>query len=444
MTTPTDLTLPMSLDDGLTLRWASAEDADALAAFNVRIHSDNPDQPDEWLGDWTRDLMLGDHPTTDASDFTVVVNSEGEIVSSLCLISQTWRIGEVAFPVGRVELVGTDERYRKRRLVRLQMDVIHARSAVKGEPVQAITGIPWYYRLFGYEMALDLHGSRAFRWSGGGSKPSAESEQPYSMHQATVGDIADLNRLYEVQASYSLVSRVCSEAEWRHELGEGSLREKPARNLWLIDSAETPAVAYIEYQQWGTMYAIRELGVTPGHSWRAVAVYLLDAFQRMAATENETRAEKPISQLTFLLGRDHPAYTVLDPQLDPLRRPYAYYMRVVDVADFLRRLTPVLEQRVADSLLAGYSGSIRINIIREHIKLTFEKGKLTEIGTFEIQKVQDGDVIFPEPIFLQALFGRQDFEALHETYPDCYAISAEARVLLQVLFPKAPSLVVAL
>ena len=34
--------------------------------------------------------------------------------------------------------------------------MIHALSEARGELVQGITGIPWYYRLFGYEMALDM------------------------------------------------------------------------------------------------------------------------------------------------------------------------------------------------------------------------------------------------------------------------------------------------
>jgi hypothetical protein len=144
--------LPRDLGDGLLLRWATAADADDLAEFNIRIHSDSPDNPETELGDWTRDLLNGRHPTTSSADFTVVVdtNNGNKIISSLCLISQTWTYGDIPFGVGRPELVGTDENYRRRRLVRQQFDVIHAKSAAKGELAQAITGIPWYYRLFGY------------------------------------------------------------------------------------------------------------------------------------------------------------------------------------------------------------------------------------------------------------------------------------------------------
>ena len=102
--------LPRDLGDGLTLRWATPADTEALVEFNVSIHSDNPEEPETWLGAWVRDLMNGEHPTTKADDFTVVVdeNAGGKIVSSVNLISQTWAYDGIAFSVGRPELVGTE------------------------------------------------------------------------------------------------------------------------------------------------------------------------------------------------------------------------------------------------------------------------------------------------------------------------------------------------
>ena len=140
--------LPRHCGDGLLCRWGRADDLEELAAFNMRIHSDDPQQPETFLQDWTQDLMSGTHPTTGPSDFTVVVDEKahGRIVSSMNLISQTWAVDDISFGVGRPELVGTDPAYRRRGLVRLQFAAIHAKSAARGELMQIITGIPWYYR----------------------------------------------------------------------------------------------------------------------------------------------------------------------------------------------------------------------------------------------------------------------------------------------------------
>ena len=77
--------------------------------------------------------------------------ADGGLVSVVALAEQ----------VGRPELVGTLPEFRNRGLIRAQMDILHQWSAERGQPVQAITGIPFFYRQFGYEMALPLQGGRS-------------------------------------------------------------------------------------------------------------------------------------------------------------------------------------------------------------------------------------------------------------------------------------------
>ena len=135
-------------------------DAEALVVFNEVVHG-APSNPDHAVGVWVRDLMLRPHPTCQPSDFPIVeALATGKIVSSMNLISQRWSYGGISFGVGRPELVGTLPEYRNRGLVRKQFELIHQWSAERGEMVQVITGIPYYYRLFGYEMALSLNQKR--------------------------------------------------------------------------------------------------------------------------------------------------------------------------------------------------------------------------------------------------------------------------------------------
>ena len=189
------LNLPRDLGDGLVLRWATPDDTEELAQFNLDIHSDNPDEPEMGLYYWVMGLMSGEHPTTRASDFTVVVDTKDDnrIVSSLNLISQTWAFDGIPFGVGRPELVATLPEYRRRGLVRRQMDVVHALSAQRGELVTAITGIPWYYRQFGYEMGLNLGGSRQLFWVRPGNDEKV-AEAPYRIRPATAADIPQIGR----------------------------------------------------------------------------------------------------------------------------------------------------------------------------------------------------------------------------------------------------------
>ncbi len=429
--------LPRDLGNGLTLRWATPADSEAIAEHNVRHLSDNPNAPDEWLRGWTRDLMRGDHPTTGAGDFTVVVDERdgGKIVSSLCLISQTWAYEEIPFKVGRPEIVSTDPAYRRRGLVRAQFAAIHARSAGRGELLQAITGIPWYYRQYGYEMTLALGGSR--RWLPF-RIPPRKPDQPdvYRPRPATPDDIPILARLYAIHCSNGMVVRLRDAAQWRYELAH--------KKFWIAEDVGGAAVGYAEAKfnegsqnPGAQVLNINEMAALPGHSLRAVAEFLGQEFQTQIDELNKTR-EQPLTSLALNLGPHHSAYTALGELLEGYRPGYAWYIRVPDLPAFVRHIAPVLERRLAGSVMAGHSGTLRLNFYREQMTLVFSGGRLTEVGTFTPKQVEDGDARFPDLTFLHVLMGHRTLAEVNYIYPDCYANPAAA-VLLDILFPTRPS-----
>jgi hypothetical protein len=151
-------TILRDLGNGLVMRRSTSEDAEALAEFQGQIQGEN-EADRQRVAAWTRDLLALPHPTFNPDNFTIVEEiPTRRIVSSLCLIPQTWSYEGIEFGVGRPELVATLPEFRDRGLVRLQFEEIHKWCVERGLPVQIITGIPYYYRLFGYEMALDLDG----------------------------------------------------------------------------------------------------------------------------------------------------------------------------------------------------------------------------------------------------------------------------------------------
>lgn len=442
MTDQDEYGLPRDLGDGLLLRWARPEDAEELAQFNLAQHSDDPAEPEMGLYYWVLDLMRGDHPTTKARDFTVVVDSNagGRIVSSLNLISQTWAYDGIPFGVGRPELVATHPDYRRRGLVRQQMALVHALSADRGELATAITGIPWYYRQFGYEMTLNLGGGRAFLWARKGNSAPA-GDEPYRLREATAADISLLSELYQAHLGQDMVVRLRGEANWRHEMltahpeAFGSVRPQ------LIETFDGRVVAYTNWRPLNTVFGVREFGVLPGHSWRSVGLFVARHLESEAAALNETRPDaKKLTGVEFNLGEKHPLYDALDPELDRLRRPYAWYMRVPDIPAFLRHVAPVLERRLAASAMAGYSGTIRVNLYRSRFTLVWADGRLVEVGEgYGKGDVWEGDALFPDLTFLHLLFGYRSIDELTLAYADLYTESNDALVLLRALFPRRSS-----
>jgi GNAT superfamily N-acetyltransferase len=445
MTTTAAFGLPRDLGSGLIMRWATPADTEELAGFNLAMHSDNPEEPEEFLVHWTRDLMRGDHPTTKADDFTVVVdtNKGGKIVSSSNLISQTWVYEDIPFPVGRPELVATHPDYRQRGLVREQMAAIHAKSASRGEMVTAIAGIPWYYRQFGYEMGLNLGGSRQLFWARPGNDKKAASE-PYRLRQATIEDIPLILELYRRHLGQSLIWRWRDEDLLRYEM-TGSHPD----SIWtvkpqIVETTGGEAVAYVNVSPWGTGFHLSELGVSRGHSWRAIGLFLVRHLKQEADKLNETR-EKKITNISFSLGESHPIYEALGDDLEKQIRPYAWYVRVPDIPAFLRMIAPALERRLAGSVLAGHSGTTRINLYRQRFTLVWDHGHLVEVGdNYEYDRLEEGDAVFPDLTFLQLLFGFRSWDELYQSFTDCYTRENETTVLMCILFPKRPSLVMPL
>jgi len=218
MTTPHNmLNLPRDLGDGLVLRLATPADTEPLAEFNHNIHKEEG-EPVNFLTDWTRVLMSGQHPTMKPEDFVLIEDtSTGKIVSATCLIPQVWQYGGIPIKVGRPELVGTDPAYRRRGLVRTIFEVIHQLSAAYGHQLQGITGIPWYYRQFGYEYALELGGGRNLHV---GKVPELKENEtePFQIRQATPDDIPTLLRLYQKYAAGKLVTVPLDADRWRYEI----------------------------------------------------------------------------------------------------------------------------------------------------------------------------------------------------------------------------------
>jgi hypothetical protein len=430
------------LGNGLILRRSTVEDTPALVAFHGDLHREpGADEPQENVAAWARDLMRGDHPTFDVGDFTIVEDtSTGAIVSSLCLISQTWSYSGIEFGVGRPELVGTDPDYRNRGLVRAQFDEIHRWSAARGERVQAITGIPYFYRQFGYEMALTLGGARH------GYKPHVPifkdgEEEPYRLRPAVEADLPFVTRVYRHGTGRYPVACVWDEPLWRYELTGKSEKNVNRRALTLIEMPEGEPVGLLAHsvRLWQGRVGADVYELKPGVSWLAVTPSVVRYLWRLGEEWAAQDPKQEMERFSFWLGAEHPAYQVLHKRLPEIHPPYAWYLRVPDLSGFLQHVAPALEQRLAVSPLVGHTGEIKISFYRNGLLLAFDAGRLATIRPWQPTPEAGGDAAFPELTFLQLLFGYRSFEELDHAFADCWASDDRARALLAALFPKQPS-----
>lgn len=428
--------LPLDLGDGLTLRAGRAADTGELEEFDARIHGDSG--PDLRVGVAVRNLMQGRLITCGPQDFTVVTNEQGKIISSLVLLSQTWSYAGIQFPAGQPEFVGTDPQYRNRGLIRKQFDVIHAWSRERGQIMQGITGIPYYYRLFDYEMTVDLDG-----WRGGYAAnvpPLAENEQePYVLRPAFGDDIPFIHECYTYGQRNLLLTNVRSEAEWRYEILEKEEEHVTYRMFFIITTPEGEQLGFFSIARHldANMVLCHFIELKPGVSWLAVAPTVIRALWR-AGQDIAARTGERCDLFTFVQPEGHPIYTAAAANLPRRRDPYAWYIRVPDLKGFLGLITPVLEQRLENSVCAGHTGELTLGFYSSGLRLRFERGKLLEIADWQHDTSHWPMAAFGRLSFLQVLTGYRSLAEVHQNAVDSYA-GPTGQVLVNALFPRQPS-----
>lgn len=443
------------LTDGLVLRRATPADTDALVPFNADVlrHQD-AEEPDPLTAAWTRDLMERRHPSVNAGDFTVVEDPRtGAIVASVVLISQTWSYGGIELGVGQPELVGTRPEYRGRGLVRQQFEVIHQWSAARGHMAQAIDGIPWFYRQFGYEMALSLRGGRTVATSELPA-PDHSNAEPHQVRPAVDSDLAFIAPAYEYGAARYLVTCRRDQTLWHYELrGRSSLNMYRAE-LGVVETRDRQPVGFLAHLPrlvgptlWVIAYELKS-----GVAWQEVTRSVLRYLRATGEAYAARRAGDECRYIGFGFDTEHPGYALLDTLGAQVEPPYAWYVRVANLPKFLRHVAPALERRLADSsALAGYTGELRISFYRDGLRLVFERGRLAEVIGWQppfrllgVERWQSTTAerpaaAFPGLTFLQLLFGYRSLDELEYAFPDCLVRTDETRALLLVLFPKQAS-----
>ncbi len=199
----------------------------------------------------------------------------------------------IEFGVGRPELVGTDPEFRNRGLVRIQFEEVHKWSAARGHQVQVITGIPYYYRQFGYEMALNLGGRHAgFEANVPKLKPG-EEEKYRTFRTAKEPDLPFIAELYNHAIHRHAIACVRTPEIFKYELDGQSENNSDHYQMFLIEDPSGESIGYFQHPTWlgNTGVSAIWYELKPGVSWLAVTPtvvrHLWDAGQEYAERDGK-------------------------------------------------------------------------------------------------------------------------------------------------------------
>jgi GNAT superfamily N-acetyltransferase len=430
------------LAGGLVLRTLSENypsDRARLADFYASINTeDDPEEIKEGLRNWVRDLMDG-HPTVTSDDFFVVVDPAKNdlLVSATLLIPQTWRYEDIEIPVGRPELVATHAEYRNRGLVRALFEAVHERSELLGHHLQVITGIPHFYRQFGYTMAVELGPHVVF------SLDSLEAPKPdykpaFTLRPATFDDIPRMEAWCNGFAQQRLLTDIRIPDQWRYELAGRRVGSFMHTDYQIIVDAHGQGVGYLalatrQFEKWNA----RCMAYVVGDDSSYLATF--QDVMRGVKTWTKARLGDGVSTLYFATG----LHETLDRLIENTagghvrKHEYAWYLRVPDLVGFLKTITPVLERRLEGSGANGYTGELKIGFLDQRgIRIQFEQGCIANVSAISGKDGYEAE--FPWNLFLNVLFGYQTYDEIRHHLADTYA-NGKAIVLMETLFPKKRS-----
>ena len=444
------------LADGLVRRWSTDADVEPISALlGATLRREQDEMPNPRTVAGTHLLMKSDFPYMSAADAAIVEDPGRDgraIVACVFFWRHAWSFAGIPFGVTRAEMVATEPSYRRRGLVRALFEMVHARGAAEGHLLSAITGIPYFYRQFGYEYVLDLEGSRTAFFP---LIPNADAGQAEacSLRPATLADVDRLKAMYDASRGASLVWHEAPPEHWRSEIrmwDDPRVREVDVRlhgadsRYWVIETPDGGVAGSIRIasRRRGRALHVDELVFAPGADVVSIAPALMRALREVGMRTPPVRDDAgDCGEIELALGASHPLYDLLGDDVAPKRvPPYAWLIRVPDLPAFLRHARPALEARLEQSVLAHSSGSLDIDLYRDGVRLVIERGRLVAVEPWRAPVPEDESTAMgcPPLTFLQLLLGYRSLDELTAMFPDVW-VRPQRRLLVDTLFPKIPS-----
>jgi hypothetical protein len=364
-------------------------------------------------------VLMRDHPYAGAPERWLYVEDTGprRIVAGLCLIPWNLRYAGVTLRSGEMGIVGTEEAYRRRGLIRALNGRFDALLRAGGFDLSHIQGIGYFYRQFGYEYAMPLEAwcrVELSHISGGG--------EAYSFRRAAADDLPDLLRYYDEASAQLAVSTVRDEAIWHFLLGAGQTIDT-AGEAWMVVGPDGISTGYLRVMPsgFGDGLICGEASLLAADAALAALGWLVELARQRG--KPYLRLNLPQGHVLNALARGHGAGAW---------QSYAWQIRLPDPASLLRKLAPALEARIAGGPFAGLSRELRIDLYRSAILLRFAGGRLASAEP--AAPGGPSDLRLPPQLLAPLLFGWRRLDELRHAYPDAGAAGA-SQPLVETLFP---------
>jgi predicted N-acetyltransferase YhbS len=429
------------LSAGHLLRWGTTPaDREGYATLTSQVFKRSADAPaNQYTYQHSLEVAQPHHPLADDNHLAVVVDEHDQVVAGAVLQRMPMDYAGVRLHVGRPEVVATAPSARNRGFVRQIFKLLHAKSEARGDHIQAITGIPYFYRQFGYEYAIDYDRYATVAFA---DVPAPDIDQQMSLRRATAQEFAPFVVRYDSdRLRRPLLATTPIEASYFQHLTQ----DTQSNYNWRIYFIEQQA-AIIGYVIVGRGTREQQLVVHgcafDAHiNWQQAFPALMQA---LASIRTEITIRDPnitsITGVNFFLDAVHPIWQLLQHGIKHQFVPdYAWYVRVPNYVHLMTTLRPVLERRLYQSSLRGHSGTMTWSFYGSGLEMKWHEGQLVHVKAIPTPRNGEGsDATFPAHMVNMLIFGRKSFAEMKSWHHEINAKTAQIPVL-NTLFPTQAS-----
>lgn len=428
------------MDKNYHIRFCTDSDAEEVAKMITTTFLGH----DEY-GEWARMLMDGSHPDARARHTVVAIeNKSGVIVSAVPCAPQIFSYGGIPIPVLNMQIVATLPGHREKGLLRAEVEMLLEQARQDGIQALIVFGIAGFYPRLKFHPLLPYTGGIVYSAAHLRRALATMPQGKISLRQAALNDLPFLASLHAHSAKRYLVSFPYSESTWKWYGFDYFERNRDLVRVITQPDGTPLGVVVTErgVNESSESLAIFNLELMPGVSWLEILPPVLGCLVEPAPA---------LESLSLVLGAAHPSYAFLADIPQRAMPATMGYIRLVDLAGFIRQIAPLLEERIAQSNICGYTRVVRIELYyrKEGLVLTFDKGKLVNVCSQQIEGYQleceRAEIEMPEADFTSLLLGQASVDELVSHYREVNTwngeegLAAEFRILLNVLFPKMGS-----
>jgi len=401
------------------VRSATVHDVEGLVRFNSLIFRPS-------VGIWAGEMLEGHHPDVGIDDFCVVSDADGAILSSLCIIPQTWRVGGVPMRVGQLELVGTVPGHRGRGFIRAQMEWFEGRLRHHRCLLSSVTGAPTMYQHLGYHFAVPMRGGMRVPAA---RLPAVAGVGTGEIRPATAADLPALSALFEVSQRELAVCSLRSELLWRYQEGHEAGAEHAYETWVLVRRGAVGGYLRAARKPVDGAWIVRECAVIDEPD-----LGVLLAWARRRAQEQS------LDVVLLQVPSCNPVFSFLADSGGEIVPPWAWQVRVPDWPAFLLALGPVLRDRLIAANSPRFCADVRVVLgeRRMAMRLTFRGGRLTEVVS-EPESPR-WDARLTDATLTVLALGFRSRAAVEDWHLETQ-FAPEARQLLDTLFPRVAGFV---